>query len=475
MRFLAVVVVITALAAGAGWAALDAEATPEQGLSGGDMRVATPVLSVRRTPEALLETRRTNAVAAAAGTTVPAIPGASCLVVSEAGDELFAHAPTEPLTPASTQKLFVGAALLQVMEADETFRTVAAAAAPPADGVVAGDLFVVGGGDPLLSTDAYIARHSDPDRPATRVEDLADALVAAGITEVQGSVVGDGTRYDDVRTIPSWPQRYRDQVAAGPLSGLGVNDGLETFTDTEVPVNPGRPAADPPAHTASVITDLLRERGVTVSGDPRSGPAPEGAAELAVLESPPAGVVVAQMLRYSDNTTAELLAKEIAVRTDSPGSTFAGITALTSVLAGQGVDVSGISLTDGSGLDTGNRATCRGLTQVLDLAGPDSPLVDGLAVAGRSGTLRERMVGTPAADNLRAKTGSLRHVSALAGLVDAADGHTYTFAYIANVPEGEFMPGADLVVQESLAVALATLPPVEPPPNILPQAPIPAG
>lgn len=469
MRFLAVLLLVAGLAAGAGWAALEVDAAPAA-TPATEARAATPVLSVRRTPEALLDTRRDQSVAAAVAGIPPRIPGASCLVVTEGGRELLAHEPGRMLVPASTQKLLIGAALLSVMGPEETFRTTAVAAAPVASGVVEGDLVIVGGGDPLLSTDAYIARQADPDKPTTRIEDLADALVAAGVTEVRGSVVGDGTRYDDVRTIASWPQRYRDQVVAGPLSGLGVNDGLETFTPTEVPVNPGRPAADPPAHTAAVMTDLLRERGVVVVGDPVSGAAPQGAVELAAIESPPARAIVAQMLRYSDNTTAELLVKEIAVRTGREGSTAAGLEAVAEVLASQGLPPDGVALTDGSGLDLGNRASCGAIARVLDLEVARGPLVDGLAVAGESGTLADRMVGTPAQGNLRAKTGSLRHVSALAGVVDAANGHTYSFSYITNVAEGEFVPAVDPELQLELAVALATLAPVEPPAEILPLA-----
>ena len=471
MRLLAVALLLLALAGGAGWAAIDVDAAPEP-TAASQSRATTPVLSVRRTPEALLGTRRDASVVAAVESIPPRIPGDGCLVVSEGGRELFAHGPTSPLIPASTQKLLVATAMLDVMGKDDTFRTTAVAASAPVDGVIDGDLVIVGGGDPLLSTDAYIARQADPDKPATRFEDLADALVAAGVTEVRGSVVGDGSRYDDVRGIATWPQRYRDQVVVGPLSGLGVNDGLTSFTETEVPVNPGRPATDPPAHAATVLTELLEERGVEVAGRPVSGPAPDGAVEIAAIESPPLGEVIGQMLRYSDNMTAELLVKEIAVRAGSEGSTSAGLTSLTSSLAAAGISTDGVSLTDGSGLDLGNRATCRVLVQSLDIAGLQSPLIDGLAVAGRSGTLQERMVGTAAESRLRAKTGSLRNVAALAGIVEADNGRTYTFAYITNVPEGQFVPDVDAELQRELGVALASLPPIEPPAEILPTAPV---
>lgn len=474
MRFLAVLVVLAALSAGAGWAALEADAAPV-GAAAAVERATTPVLSVRRSPEALLDTRRDRSVVEAIATVPERLPGAACLVVTDDGRELLAHEADAPLTPASTQKVLVGAGLLSLMDPDDTFRTVAVAATPPVDGVIDGDLFVVGGGDPLLSTDAYIARQRDPRKPATRIADLADALAAAGVTEIRGSVVGDGSRYDDVRDVPSWPQRYRDQVQAGPLSGLGVDDGLVSFTPEEVTAYGGQPATDPPAHTAAVVTDLLRDRGIAVAGAPRSGTAPDESAEIAAIDSPPASQVVAQMLTYSDNTTAELLIKEIAVRSGREGSTAAGLESLDAVLAGHGIAVDGFALTDGSGLDPGNSATCRAIVQVLEIDELEGPLVDGLAVAGESGTLATRMAGTPAAGNLRAKTGSLRHVGALTGVVDSANGRTYSFAYIVNVPESDFVPESDPQLQQELAVALATVPPVEPPPEILPTPALTAG
>jgi D-alanyl-D-alanine carboxypeptidase/D-alanyl-D-alanine-endopeptidase (penicillin-binding protein 4) len=137
-------------------------------------------------------------------------------------------------------------------------------------------------------------------------------------------------------------------------------------------------------------------------------------------------------------------------------------------LAAAGVPTEGIALTDGSGLDLGNRATCRSLAQVLELEPVGDVLEEGLAIAGQSGTLQGRMVGTPAEGNLRAKTGSLRNVSALAGEVDGADGRTYTFAYISNVPEGEFVPDITLQLQADLGAALAALAEVEAPQEIYP-------
>ncbi|MGY6499580.1 MAG: D-alanyl-D-alanine carboxypeptidase/D-alanyl-D-alanine endopeptidase [Acidimicrobiales bacterium] len=470
MKFALLAMVVLALAVGAAAGAWAVEQSPEAAAPHHDAVAVTPVLSVRRTPEALLRPRRDALVATVLADIPARIPGDSCLVVTEDGRPVVVHQGDRPLVPASTQKLLVSAALLELVQPADVFTTTVRATAAPADGVVNGDVWIVGGGDPLLATDPYRARTADLPQPSTRFEELADALTAAGVTRIEGSVLGDGTRYDDVRDVPSWPDRYREQVSAGPLSGLGVNDGLVTFTPEPVPVNPGVPAADPPAHTAQVLTDLLAERGVTVVGAPGASPAPADSVELASLASPVAVDVAAQMNLFSDNTTAELLLKEIGVQTSGEGTTLAGVSGMVATLAGSGVRLDGVSPVDGSGLDLGNRVTCNALTDVLDIAGPDSALADTLAVAGESGTLRDRLVGTPAAGQVRAKTGSLRHVNALAGFVETAEGRTYTFAYVANLPEGEFMPPLAVELQDELLVAIASLTAIEASPELEPVA-----
>lgn len=474
MRFAAVLLLVAALGGGSGWAAWQNEQLPSVAAAESPSgTAATPVLAVRRAPETLMRPRRDAAVAAAVADIPARIPGDACLVVTESGRPLFEHHGTLPLAPASTQKLLVGATLLELMAPNETFETVVLAERPIVDGVIDGDVWLVGGGDPLLATETFVARDGDTPRPATRFEALADQLVAAGLTRITGSIIGDGTRYDGRYDVPSWPARYREQVSAGPLAGLTVNNGLTSFTAERVAVNPGTPASDPPAHAAGVLDDLLEERGVTIGGSPSSGQAPPDAVWVGSLSSQPALTVVAQMMQWSDNTTAELLLKEIGVRGGGEGSTLTGGTVMVSTLAGLGVRVEGVSPVDGSGLDLGNRVTCNALVDVLDVTGPDSPLAETLAVAGESGTLRARLVDTPAAGRVRGKTGSLRHVATLAGFVESDDGRTYTFAIMANLPDGEFMPPLATELQDELALSLATLPALEVTPDLEPLAPVP--
>ncbi|HRA34947.1 MAG TPA: D-alanyl-D-alanine carboxypeptidase/D-alanyl-D-alanine-endopeptidase, partial [Acidimicrobiales bacterium] len=168
------------------------------------------------------------------------------------------------------------------------------------------------------------------------------------------------------------------------------------------------------------------------------GPAPPGAGELAAIDSAPLGDVVRQMLEESDNGTAELLTKELGVQAGTGGSTAAGTAAIVARAGELGVPTAGTVMADGSGLDRTNHTSCDALVGALVTSGGvDGAIGSRLPVAGRSGTLRDRFLGTPAQGRLRAKTGSLNSVTALAGFVTMSDGRTATFAYIANGPQAE--------------------------------------
>lgn len=473
MRAVIALVIVAALGAGAGWAAWDNEQLDEPGLTQvSTARVVTPVMSMRRVPHALLQPQRDTAVQAAVASIPSRQPGQSCLFVSESGRELVASSPDDQLVPASTQKLLVGAAILDILGPDSTFNTELRAASPVAEGVIAGDVWLVGGGDPLLSTEAYRARNGDRPRRYTNLEDLADAVVSAGVQRIEGRLIGDGTRYDSVYDVPSWPARYREQVSAGPLAGLTANGGLATFTPELVAINPGTPAADPPAHAAGLLTALLEERGVEVVGEPASGPAPAEAQVVASLPSLPLVDIVTEMMQWSDNTVAELFMKELGYQTTGEGSTVAGRSALVAALAAMGTPVEGVAPVDGSGLDLNNAVTCRALAAALDQTGPTSPLAQTLATAGRTGTLRSRLLDTAVAGRVHAKTGSLRHVMSLAGFAESSDGETYTFAIISNVADGVFIPDSAEATQDELMTALVTLPPAVVTPELEPLDPL---
>ncbi|HMC41265.1 MAG TPA: D-alanyl-D-alanine carboxypeptidase, partial [Acidimicrobiales bacterium] len=171
--------------------------------------------------------------------------------------------------------------------------------------------------------------------------------------------------------------------------------------------------------------------------------------------------IVAGMLRESDNTAAELLTREVGVAKAHDGSTAAGIRAVVDAVAAAGLPTGGLRLGDGSGLLTTNQATCTVLAGALRLpdrdAGGAPRLEPLLAVAGRSGTLAPRLVDTPLDGKLRAKTGSLDGVSALAGFLDGR--RELSFAFLAN---GNLSDPAGRLLQDRLVALLAAYPGPQP-------------
>lgn len=428
-----VVLLLGAVGGGSGAAALEAAAgsTPA---AGAVAPVGTPVISVRRLPSVVagpVAARRLRADLESWAATAPA--GSCAVVVDGSGDVVLDLRGDVPLVPASTQKLLTATAALLRLGPDFRFRTAVLGPAP-VDGTISGDLTLVGGGDPLLATPEYAARFERQPQIFTDLTVLAQRLVDAGVRRITGSVVGDEGRYDRERYVRGWSQEYLDEDVTGPLSALAVNDSFAAYPAT--PDDPGQvePATDPAVHAAGVLTTLLEGLGVDVAGTPGSGAAPDGAVELAGLDSPPLTEVLAELLQESDNATAELLLKELG-RTGGDPSTAGGRSVVGEVLASAGLDLTGTAVTDGSGLAVENRVTCNLLVGLLDRPQTGAVLRDSLAVAGEVGTLAERFVGTPLAGRLSAKTGSLRSVAALAGRVVDGDG-SFTFAYVVNARPG---------------------------------------
>lgn len=373
-------------------------------------------------------------------------PG-GCLGVVVGGATVFAERADEPVAPASTLKVATAAAVLQRIGPGERLTTTVVAAAPVSNGgIVAGDLWLVGGGDPVLATDAWAAARSQPPALHTRLDALADALVAGGVRVVEGRLLGDDSRYDAVREVPTWAQHVKDSNEVGPLSALTVNDGFRAWSGEH-----GDPFADPPTGAAATFLDLLAARGVQVRGGTGAGSAPPSAVVLARQQSPPVRDLVQAMLRDSDNGTAELLIKELGLRVLREGSTAAGARATLEVLREMGLPTTGVRIVDGSGLDATNRATCAFFLTLLSAIPADGVVADGLPVAARAGTLERRFVGTPVAGRLRAKTGSLDGVAALVGYAAPRAGPTVAFAYLV---EGIDTDAAGRRLYEELAARL---------------------
>ncbi len=383
-----------------------------------------PVFSVRRIArttaiEAQVATARTRLSVLSAK-----LPTEACLVVRTESRDVVKIRPQRPLIPASNMKLLVAATALDVLGADYRFET--RLLGNRAGATIIGNLWLVGGGDPVLTTRAYPATQIYPPVAPTYLDALADELLASGITTITGSVVGDESRYDDERYVPTWGDGLR-AIEAGPLGALMVDDGILVGE----PLKPANPAIS----AATAFTRLLRARGINVIGLPRSAIAPVATTEIARLTSAPLAAILSDLLGNSDNNVAELLLKEIGLIRQQTPTRVAGLRVVADVLEARGIPVDGVVLADGSGLGDANRVTCQTLVSLLDAYGADSPLGAGLALAGATGTLRDAFTTGPASQRVRAKTGTLRQAKALSGffpIADIRDGGVVTFSLVLN-------------------------------------------
>jgi D-alanyl-D-alanine carboxypeptidase/D-alanyl-D-alanine-endopeptidase (penicillin-binding protein 4) len=393
--------------------------------------LSTSMLDFRRTPASLARIAADRELATAMEQLAAFVDARSCLAVSVNGRVVSSWNGDVAVIPASTNKLLVGGTAIEVLGPEYRFTTSVAAPAP-IDGVIDGDLVVLGGGDPLLVS-ADFPQDGDPPDPAatTQLDALADAIVAAGVTSIRGSVLGDGTRYDEQFVNPAWGEGVAF-VEAGPIGGLVVNDG-QTIGRS------GR-QSDPSEAAARELWRLLGDRGVAVSNGFGTGLLDPALPVLATVESAPLAAIVADMLTRSDDDTAEMLVKELGRAVSGAGTTVAGLAVVEETVRGWGAPMEGVVFSDGSGLSAQNRLTCDTLVSVLDELHA-TPAADGLAIAGRSGTLIDEFLGTAVEGSLTGKTGTLTNppaeadppeVKALAGYLDAPNGDVLSFALVLN-------------------------------------------
>ena len=403
------------------------------------------LLNARRLPAVLSSEIRIGGLVSSLSDTVRMMPEQSCLVVSVEGQRITSVKPNLPVIPASNMKLITAIAALEVLGPDYVFTTKVVGMSE--GNQIVGDLWLVGGGDPVLSTVGYPATESYPTLHPTNIGALIDAMVAAGITEITGNIVGDESRYDTERFTQSLGLGVRT-TEVGPLGALLLNDGVILAS----PIKPDQPALS----AAQEFLRLLSERGIVVRGSAKVGTASVDLPVIASINSAPFTAIVEEMLTNSDNNTAELILKEIGLQKLSAGTRFAGAQVVQTTLQEMGFATDGLVIVDGSGLDRGNRATCALLTSILERDGGFGVLGNGLAIAGQTGTLRDLLADTTASERLHAKTGTLTGAKALSGYVVYAPEKAAMFTLILNGSgvsnQGEYRP-----IWNNLANSLGSL------------------
>ncbi|MDP8958660.1 MAG: D-alanyl-D-alanine carboxypeptidase/D-alanyl-D-alanine-endopeptidase [Actinomycetota bacterium] len=320
-----------------------------------------------------------------------------------------------PLLPASNQKVLIAMGVLATLPEEARLVTKVVGEGRVAGSQLQGDLVLVGGGDPTLTASGS---HS--------LATLAGRVRGAGIEEVGGRLVVDETRYDSRRRAPGWLD-FHVPAHIGPLSAITVSGNQYRSDDPFL--------ADPATAAGELFREALAREGVAVKGPVARRAAAPGSRLIGFLQSPPVTELVRRMLTESDNTIAELLTKEVGYVRTGVGSTQAGLHSITGALRRKlCVPLVGTS-GDGSGLSRQNRRSAREwrtLLQAAQAAPWWQRFSDSLPVAGKTGTLASRFLGTAAAGNLRAKTGTIRVGRALSGSFITSDGRTVFFSAIVN-------------------------------------------
>jgi serine-type D-Ala-D-Ala carboxypeptidase/endopeptidase (penicillin-binding protein 4) len=337
--------------------------------------------------------------------------------------QVFAWRAGTPRILASNTKLFTSAAALVRFGTDGTLGTEVLGDGQLEDGGVwRGNLYLRGGGDPTFGSSTYTRKFYGG---GATVQQLAKLIDQAGVERVTGHVYGDESRFDSLRGGPD--SGYGVSIWVGPLSAMSYNRGLASESGSAFQTNP-------PAFAAARLDDALEARGITVKGKPASLTAPGGLDVLASVDSPPMARIIQLMNKPSDNFFAEMLAKDVARQVNGRGTTSAGAALIAGFARRLG---SGAQLVDGSGLSRGNRASPYRVVRLLramykrEQAQSDA-YIDSLSIAGRDGTLVDRMRHAPARDRCRGKTGTLSDVSALSGYCEVTSGNTWVYSILMN-------------------------------------------
>lgn len=333
---------------------------------------------------------------------------------------LFERRSSTTRTPASTLKLLTAAAALTLLGTEQRLATRVV--------VEESTLTIIGGGDATLVR----AKSANPPwEDSASLRKLARS-VADQVGDASVRLQYDDTLFTGPALAPGWPASFPADGVVAPVSALMVDAGRTRPSALSRVQNPARQAAE-------VFAELLRAEGVQVRSI-RAGVAGPGATEIARVESAPMIDLVQRMLTESDNDLAESIGHLVGKAAGFEASFAGGAQATMDAAKNLGLTTEDLRIVDGSGLSARNTLQAATLVELLNMVatGADprlGPMAPGLAVAGGTGTLAERYRERdvrPAAGLVRAKTGTLTSVVALAGSVRDTDGRVLVFAFLAE-------------------------------------------
>ncbi|YCA42305.1 D-alanyl-D-alanine carboxypeptidase/D-alanyl-D-alanine-endopeptidase [Bacillus sp. JZ8] len=426
---------------------------------------------------------------------------------AKSGEVLYEKNSSVRMKIASNMKLFTGAAALETLGEEYKFHTELWHDGKVKNGVLKGNLYLKGKGDPTLGLQ--------------ELQQFSALLPEKGIKKIAGNIIGDETWYDDVRLSEDmiWKDEsyaYGAQISALTFSPdhryeagtvivetTPTKNGKKAYisispktdyvrvknetktgkgeTDLEIvrkrngnvivvkgiikegeePDQTAIAIEDPALYTTSLFKDALEKNGIKVTGKVKKEETPQKAQLMGVKESPPLGEIFIPYMKLSNNTIAEIFVKEMGKVQYGEGSFEAGLTSLEQTLSEMGVNVDNMMIRDGSGLSHVSGVPTDEISSLLFHA-RQKPWYDNfyesLPLAGDpdeliGGTLDERMKGTAAEGNVRAKTGSITGASSLSGYVTTAAGEELIFSIVFNA----FLAEDVKDMEDEIAVILASL------------------
>lgn len=344
-------------------------------------------------------------------------------------DTVLSINPAEEMIPASNTKLFTSAVALDLMGGNYLLSTkILSEDNDLSDGTIDDNIFIKGFGNPMFSSDD--------------LEELVNKLVESGLKKVTGDVIGDDTYFDNVYSRDDWINDERANVKLPAISALVVDRNRTTT----IKKRRGRYRTyfvnikNPPLFAAQKLKEKLISLGVEVKGDPVSSKVSDSA-KILVESSIPLKDVLQQMNKKSDNFLAECLFKNIgAVYSGQQGNSFYSTQAILSYIRDNGIFSKGTQIVDGSGISRFDKVTAGSLTGLLEKVYFNvnyfKDFYESLSIAGVDGTLEDRMIGTPAENNFRGKTGTLNGVSSLSGYLTTSNGDDLIVCIIFEFTKG---------------------------------------
>jgi D-alanyl-D-alanine carboxypeptidase/D-alanyl-D-alanine-endopeptidase (penicillin-binding protein 4) len=361
---------------------------------------------------------------------------------AETGRVLCRRAPSRRFSLASNMKLFTTATAIARLGPETRIPTKVEASGSVDDrGVLDGSLYLVGGGDPALGTPSFYDRFLGG--LGTNLYALKGQIRTAGIRAVRGRMYADDTIFDRLRGVSD--SGYATSPYIGPLSGLAFDSGYSSSSATSF-------ASDPARLAATKLVRSLDAAGIDVRSQVALRKAPPDAEQVAVVRSPSIARLAAATNVPSNNYYAETLIKLLGARFGTSGSTAAGAAVVAQYARSEGSYVHAV---DGSGLTRSGKASTGQVARFLRAVRAEpygEDFIDSLAVAGREGTVADRMDDTAAAGRCRVKTGTLTGVSALSGYCLNRSGRTMIFSILMN---GVRDLGLAHLEQDRIAAAVA--------------------